>query len=173
MTHNLNLPERVDFLLGQPKRMAGVGSWQPTDYPNQVRWQTPLSISGEITNLSIQLNSYPTYPFLKFSILLIYQSCVSRLDYSEADRHNNRTAAEQETPAGVQLGWLNGPHFHGWWTNRGFATATALPKELRFAISLPQNVRGFPNAFRWFCGETNILVGAGEVPELPERERLI
>lgn len=170
---DLSPQAQVDLLLSRTKTIAGEPTWQSTSYDGQMRWLAPLSVDGEVTDLNLVVDAYPTHPSAKFNILLVLGRCVARLEYSEHTRHNNHALAGGYFPTGLEEGWIYGPHFHSWPTNRILATWDSLPKELEWAMLLPANVRGFDNAFRWFCGETRILCGANEVPDLPPRDRLL
>lgn len=62
-------------------------------------------------------------------------------------------------------------HLHRWQDNKEFATHSTLPEDLEYAILIPSAARGFSNAFRWFCGEHNIVVP--DVPDYPGSEQLL
>lgn len=168
-----DLPARVDALLAASKRIAEPSAWHGTDYVGQKRWQSRLVADGDVTDMYLQINTFPAKPFLDFHILLIYRTCVARIDSSDIEKHNNRRMAGVELPQGIDTGMISGPHFHSWSDNRRLVTGRSLPKELPFARVLPRNVRGFENTLRYLCGQTNIQLGVDDVPELPERDRLI
>ena len=168
-----NLRERVDVLVRAQKHITGMSEWKRTDYEGQWRWLSPLSIDGVLTNMNLIVDAYPRSSFIKFHINLIYMVSVQRLDYSEEDRHNDHSVKGVPFPAGARLGWIYGPHCHRWEDNRTLATGATLPKELEFAVEMPQSARGFDNAFRWFCGDANIVVAANQMPVLPAKDTLL
>jgi len=160
----------VDRLLAAEKTLAGTASFQPLQgEQRQQRWRKACVIQGEVTPLDIEVQAYPDSPNLKFRIILIYQRAIWRLDYSEDGTHFNSTNRPNDLGAGP----ICGPHYHTWEDNRRFSTKSALPHTLRNARNVPSNLRTFENAFRWFCGETRILVLTAEIPCLPTRVSLL
>jgi hypothetical protein len=89
------------------------------------------------------------------------------------ERHNNHKVKGIKTPYGIDNGWLYGHHKHGWEHNRVLATHSSLPKQLEFSCTIPDNVRGFPSAFRWLCGEGNVVVPERLMPNLPVKDTII
>ena len=169
----MSLRARIDRLVAAQKEIAGYPAWEKTSYPGQWRWLAPLNEAGQGTNLKLIVDFYPQKPPVTFSILLVWFSAVQRLDYGPGVAHHNHEMRGLETPAGVQIGWIKGPHCHLWSDNRMLVRETGLPKELEFARLLPAPVQGFENAFRWFCGEVNVSLGGGPLPRLPERTMLV
>jgi hypothetical protein len=159
----------VNDLLATPKSLTGIGNWAPASREGDRRLSRPLMISGEISDATLTVIAYPRSPDLKFRIVLTYTRAIWRLDYSFDERHVNPRNGHQHLPKTP----INQPHYHSWQDNRIFATANSLPARLRNANVLPENIRSFQNAFRWFCGETNIILGTGDVPELPRSDRLL
>jgi hypothetical protein len=95
-----------------------------------------------------------------------------RMDFDPTETHlNPRTPRRRETDPPRSL--ISGPHYHAWEDNRRFATMTSLPPKLRNARILPERLRSFDEAFRWFCAETNIAVSYDDIPELPKRDTLL
>ncbi len=158
----------VDALLEQEKFIAGGLDWQNGPRDGQRRLSAALSADGEIGDIRLVVDAYPDWFEPKFTISLILARTVCRLDYGNNASHVNRPPA----PDGIELGLITGPHFHAWRDNRHLATQKHLPEESKFASLLPANVKGFQNAFRWFCGEVNVNCSAG-VPEFPKSDRLL
>lgn len=156
-----------------PKHLTGETSWVKTSYTGQYRWLAPLNIDGELTPMNLIIDSYPRLDILTFHVIIQCVTCVSRLDYSEAERHNNHKVKGVRTPAGVEMGWIFGPHYHRWEDNRMLNNAATPPKELEFAVRLPVEFRGFDSAFRWFCGDAKIVIAANQMPSLPLRDTLL
>jgi hypothetical protein len=107
--------------------------------------------------------------------MLIYETCISRLDFYENDRHQNHAIKRIAVPQGVELGWIYGPHFHKWGDNRMFADSKRGPKELKFAVALnlEASACSFDNVFRHFCGECKIIAAANQIPALPQRDTIV
>jgi hypothetical protein len=164
--------EVFDRLIEAPKKLAGNAAWAPGPRSGQYRWLAALEIDGEVSELTLVVDTYPRSEKLKFSISLICGAALVRLDYWEFDKHLNHRIAGVRTPDTVELGWLEGSHIHGWPENR-ILVKTEPPKELEFAIPLPSNIQGFANSFRWFCGEHRIDIGSMGSPDLPARDTLL
>lgn len=165
--------DQVDQLLGLPKQILGTPDWNNGPYAGQFRWLAPLGSDGVTTPLNLIVNAFPRSADLHFDILITHARCVMRLEYWTQARHNNHRIGRVPLPADITPGWIRGPHCHHWKDNRGLATARALPVELKFAALLPTQVRGFHAAFRWFCGEANILCASNQEPSLPARDTLL
>lgn len=159
----------VDDFLGTSKSLAGEATWTTAQREGDMRIKWPLLISGELSEASLTIISYPREPQLRFRIVLSYEKAIWRLDYVYDDHHVN----SMDRPVNLPPGPINEPHVHTWALNRRFATGANLPSRLLNASILPRNIRSFDNAFRWFCGETNIHLGAGPLPELPKSDRLL
>lgn len=164
--------DHASELMESLKRIAGVPAWRPGPRSGQQRWLATLEIDGEVIPLQLIVDTFPRSPTLRFSISLVLGASIVRLDYWELDRHFNHPVAGQPMPPGVVKGWLEGPHYHGWQENRTLFKG-APPKELEYAVSLPTNIQGFENAFRWFCAENRIDLGSMPVPDLPPRDTLL
>ena len=156
-------------MLAASKTLAGVADWRTRFGEEKSRWRKPCVLQGEVTQFELEVQAYPMCDYLKFRIMLIFGKVVWRLDFSNTDGHVNSLNRPSELPPGP----IYEPHYHSWADNRRFATKVSLPGELENANVLPANVRSFESAFRWFCGETNIVVPSFELPQLPPRARLI
>ncbi len=159
--------------MGVEKTLVGEAAWTEGPHEGCSRWLSPLAIDGVTIGMNLCVDVYTRSPKPDFHILLIYEICIARLDFSELDRHRNHTLKSVRTPAAVDIGWIFGPHFHRWCNNRGLAMPGSRPKTLEFAVKLPQNVRTFEASFRHFCAECLIRIAANQLPSLPPRDRLI
>lgn len=127
-----------------------------------------MSIDGAVQDMDLIVIAYPEAPTLTFMMTVVYSDeAISRLEYGDFEEHNNGWLVPQH----IRRWKIRGPHFHKWEDNREFATRATLPVELEYAILLPQAVRGFPNTFRWFCGQHNVRVI--DVPDYPGPELLV
>ncbi|RYH57421.1 MAG: hypothetical protein EON54_11850 [Alcaligenaceae bacterium] len=162
----------VDRIMAAPKTIVGRPAWAPSAYDGQVRWLAPLAVAGAVSPMDLVVDAYPRSDGLKFCILLKVSSAVMRIDYREFEKHRNHPVKNVALPTEVIIGWVHGPHVHLWSHNRVLVRFQP-PKTLEFAISLPANVRGFDNTFRWFCSEANIVLGPFEIPQLPTRDLLL
>jgi hypothetical protein len=162
--------EVVDRLLAAEKILVGEANWSaPYGDRRCLRWRKPCSILGEVTEMELEVIAYPEDGPDRFRIILVYQKAIWRLDYVRGEGHVNSLNRPLELPAGP----IDEAHYHSWSDNRRFATALSLPNYLKNANVLPQNVRGFDTAFRWFCGQTNIKVASLDMPILPDRTTLL
>ena len=173
LPHTASLKDRVDNLLSIEKTIAGSPEWKTMEYEGQYRWLATTQALGTLTNVTLVVDAYPRHPSLKFTLTLNYLGCVVRLDYGDLERHNNHKVKGIPMPPDIFVGWVYGHHCHQWKHNRVLATHSKLPKALEYACTLPANVRDFHDAFRWFCGEANIIVAANEMPSLPSRDTFI
>lgn len=164
--------EIFDHLINAPKQIAGQPDWRDGPRSGQQRWLASLSIGGVVCDLSLIVDAYPREPSAKFTISLICGAALVRLDYGELEMHYNHQIAGCVTPEAITLGWLEGPHVHGWPENRRLVK-TEPPKELEFALPLPSQIQGFANSFRWFCGEYNIDISGMDLPEIPPKDTLL
>ncbi len=152
--------------------MAGEAKWRSGPYDGEVRWLSPLAIDGVTIEMNLCVSFFPRFSTLEFHINLIYETTISRLDFSLGDRHRNHAVRRVKTPPGIELGWIYGPHHHRWEDNRMLAGPKRGPKELEFAVSV-SNGMSFESAFRYFCGECKIIVAANQVPSPPLRDTLL
>lgn len=164
----------VDEYMAATKQIVGVTTPQTWREGRQIGEgelivRFPVEVNGEqFPYCSFIVLAFPYVDELKFTLTLVYQHAVSRLDY-EIDRpHSNlNTAHGPEIPHSVI-----GPHYHPWRENR--ATITNLNEPFRLPIALPLDihVRQFDAALRWFCNQTNIVLRDHAI-ELPARTRLL
>lgn len=158
----------VDDLLAHRKKLAGTPRWGTGPRSGQIKWKAPLSLHGEVLNMDLIVIAYPEMPVLTFMMMVVYDDVpISRLEYGENEEHNNGWYV----PPHITRWKIQGSHCHRWPDNREFATHSSLPEILEYATLLPNSVRGFENAFRWFCGEHKIEIEA--VPDYPGSELLI
>lgn len=158
----------VDHLLAERKELAGKPFWHRGPRSGQMKWKAPMSLSGEVLSMDLIVIAYPEMPSLTFMLMVTCEDiAISRLDYSDGEEHNNGWIV----PAHIKRWKIRGPHLHRWQDNREFATVHALPDKLEYAIVIPSAAKGFANAFRWFCGEHNIVVP--NVPDYPGSELLL
>ena len=159
----------VDEILSAEKELAGIGRWQP-DVKGCQRFMRAVAWNGEIV-ADLCVKAYPTRPQPYFRVILLFQQiAVWRIDYTYTDHpHINSFNCPKDMPRGP----ITEPHYHSWADNRRLATAVQLPKRLANARVLPERVRTYEQAFRWFCGETKILLTSDDLPELPRRDTLL
>lgn len=164
----MSIRDRLDELMASPKALAGKSEWTRGTSDHHMRWKSPLDVNGELCGINLEIKSYPREDGLRFTIQLMFQIAIVRLEYWRYASHINWPPV----PDGCPEFMVEGPHVHLWSDNRQFINTVNLPRELKFARMLPTNVHGFPNAFRWFCGETNIVCPR-EIPELPKSDLLL
>jgi len=99
---------RVDLLLATEKTLAGDAKWQTGPYDGEFRWLSPLAIDGVTIGMNLIVSFYPRFAPPEYHINLIYEASISRLDFSDTDRHRNHLVKGVPTPSGVELGWLYG-----------------------------------------------------------------
>lgn len=158
----------VDRLLGVLKRPTGEAEWVET-LQDDSRLAYPLSLDDELSDAIFTIISYPSLNETQFRLVLSYGRAIWRVDFARGEDHINPLDRPNHLPAGP----ITEPHYHSWADNRHLASASTLPGRLLNANILPSNVRTYENAFRWFCGETNIAVPQGGVPDLPRGDRLL
>lgn len=160
----------VDRYLDAPKRVAGRGQWEPTERLGVQTWSAHLTLNGEVTELQLRMKAYTAPPITgEFRIILTLGYCVWRLCFVRSDGHVNPAVRPRHLP----LGPLDCPHYHGWEDNRSLATAAALPKRLKYANRLPDEIADFDTALRWFCAQTNIVFAEDELPTFPRSDTLL
>ncbi len=169
MTSRRDIREVVDELLATEKSLAGLATWVPNAREGDVRLVQPLLVAGEVSDATLTIIAYPRSSELRFRIVLVYQRAVWRLDYTRDEVHINPA----DCPSHLPVEPITEPHFHSWRDNRHLATFHSLPMRLKNANLLTRNLLTFPNAFRWFCGETMIRLGTHDVPDLPPSDRLL
>ena len=168
----LPVAELVDRLLASNKQLVGLSGWRPGTRDHDQRLAWPVLVSGETSECVLAATCYPDESPDRFTIALNYsERCIWRVDHELPSRspHHNPLDRVVLLDGSYQV---QGPHFHSWPDNRYLATVASLPLELSCARALPPQVRGWENAFRWFCGETGIRQPP-EIPSLPPRGRLL
>ena len=161
MTPRGDIRVLIDGFLQADKFLAGLPQWVEDPGESCCRWSRPIEVHGEQPGLNFVVKSYPREKPPQFRILLMAQKCVWRLDVTNDERLNPLSAPFNP---GIPI---TGPHYHCWADNRVFATVNSLPSKLKNARILKESFRSFDSAFRWFCGETNIVVVTSEIPSLP------
>lgn len=169
MASRPDIRDVVDAFLQKGKTLVGIGGWRRDSHERSYRWVRPVEIEGELPGFDLTVKAYPRSRNLKFRIILAYGKAIWRVDYANDSPHINSI----DHPPDLDLEPIIGPHYHRWEDNRRFATMNSLPSGLVNARILPQNLRSFESAFRWFCGETKITVGNADMPILPKPDTLL
>jgi hypothetical protein len=170
MSGQHDIRAEVDRLLAARKTLLGTGEWLPPNSGDgEHRFVRRLAVAGSDCDMTLTIKSRPPYTNDCFRFILEYGYAVFRVDYVSWEIHNNQPGG----PPDIDIGLVEGPHYHAWADNKRLCTRISLAKEMKYARLLPRNVRGFENAFRWFCGETNIELGPGDIPDLPGRTLLV
>lgn len=159
----------ADEFITDQKMIVGAPDWTDDHRKNERRMAIPLSIGGVTSDGLLVLKAFPNHEEPKFTIMLVYNVCVWRLCYTTDAGHLNPLIR----PNGLPIGPIDTPHYHSWTDNRPASDNAPLPKRLRFANFLPENLTDFTSCFRWFCEQTNILVADRQVPILPKPDRLL
>ena len=163
-----DIREEIDNVLKAPKAPTGETEWIVSPQEDQ-RLTYALSIDNELSDAIFTIISYPMVRTLQFRLVLSYGKAIWRVDFAKGEDHINPL----NRPLHLPLGPIDDPHYHSWPDNRHLATAYSLPARLRNANVLPSNIRTYENTFRWFCGETNIAIPSGGIPNLPRSDRLL
>lgn len=164
---NPDVRRLMDAMLEADKTLSGTNFWKPDEDGDAQRWIGVIEVAGELPGVTLVVKAYPRAPTLKFRIMLNSGKCIWRLDYDH-DGHMNSL----KSPAHAGL-LLEGPHYHSWADNRRLATANSLPSRLRNARLLPQGIKSFNSAFRWFVQETKIQISTIDTPDLPKTDTLL
>lgn len=161
--------ELVDKVLASTKNLAGIGlpqRWQPNRDPNELSIKIPIELDGLQVGHKLVAVFEPTSHTLKFSILIIVgEVCVTRLDFDQTGGHTNSLLALQHGIPAV----VSGKHLHRWNINKRFVTAVGHLERLEIAEAIPDNIRTFDSALRWFCDECNIQLPHNHAIALPAR----
>lgn len=177
-----NLRERVDYFLRVEKTSVGIPEWKKTNYQGQYRWMTVIAIEDQPTDIKLIIDAYPDESYLKFTINLLYTiytndilvtKSVMRLDYGDHERHRNHNVKKILLPEMLEIGWIYGSHLHPWSMNRVLATNSKIPDILEFAQKIPDRIKNFEQAFRFFCASARIIIEQEIFPSLPKRDRLL
>ncbi len=165
----VDVKKLVDELLSADKTLEGVPNWEQSSNIQEYRLTFPVFIDGRSTEAFVEINAYPNAPSLRFRILFIIEKCVWRIDHTEYERHINPI----DTFNNIQPSSFLCPHYHSWEDNRRYCTKSSLPKRLMIGRPLPENIKQFDAAFRWFCGKINISQLPSGMVELPLRTTLL
>ncbi len=165
-----HIADLVDRLLSAQKSFAGSSpDWVEGNREEEVRFTWPVLINGESHACYVAATAYPNFRGERFTISLIFKnSNIWRIDY-EPDFKRHTNPFDRASLLGSYE--VRGKSYHSWEDNRYLATHATLPKKFECARHLPENVQGWENAFRWFCGQTNID-SPHIIPSLPKMTRL-
>lgn len=159
----------VEKVLDAPKTLAGIGmpqKWQPNRNPAELCIKLPIEIDGTQQGHKIVVVFEPSSHDLKFSILIVIcDLCVTRLDFDPSGGHTNSLLAFKDGLPAI----VSGKHFHRWSINRTFVRANGHLEELENAEPLPESIRTFDAALRWFCDACAIALPHDHLIELPSR----
>jgi hypothetical protein len=164
-----SVADLVDELLTASKSLSGIPIWTNGNRQEELRFSWPVLIEDELHGCYVAATAYPDSRETRFTISLVFRGiCIWRVDYEhEHKRHTN--PADRIVALGCAV--VAGRGFHAWSDNRHLATFAGLPKEMKCARPLPENIRGWENTFRWFCGETRIAQPP-KFPDWPTMTRL-
>lgn len=155
--------------MSQTKYVEGTAGWVAMPNSEEYRLKWPLSVDGIPTNATLDVSAHPMVYHYPYTITLNFPPCVWRLEHVPPwDGHTNPFEPMSEFDDEVF-----GPHFHSWSDNSNYAGQSSLPKELERARVLPDTIKTYEQAFRWFCDQTNIILPSNEFVDLPTRERLL
>jgi len=161
----------VDKFMSLDKRLVGadeIMSWQPGREPDTYFLKLPLEVDGEQMGQSLFVKAYPLHPTQRFSIGIIFEPTICRLDFWLEGIHSNGLTATSEGLSAL----INGSHYHPWEINKGCVESPNKLFKLQKAVPFT-DARQFDSALRWFCGENKILLPPKHTIELPLRTRLI
>ncbi len=162
------LQRLIDTFMSEAKVMVGQADWAAGPRflrEGQQRYLQTLAISGETAPIRLMIDTYPKFSGREFTICLVHQEAgveFVRCEYGTAVFHVNAPPL----PDGVTFGRVDGPHIHSWRLNRQLFDSNRVPNQLLWAEKIPANVKGFPNTFRWLCGEHRIECHR-DIPDLP------
>lgn len=143
--------------------------WRPMPFQHCERWTGLLQgSSGSVLPVRLVLDNYQAFGSDKFVLQLVHYGTsdfpVMRLCFGEDARHRNRMSPGAPLPAGIEPGWIYGPHFHLWEDNRHLSNGRALPDDLRFARVADQSIKSFQAGFWSFCAEAKIVCSQHQIP---------
>lgn len=154
--------EAVDQLMAADKTLLGDGDWQCDAIDRDCKLVFTLAIDGVPCGLSLQITDFPMQPSKGWTIIINAPPAVWRLDFDgPKEWHLNDVPEMHECPR-----LIYGPHYHPWRLNRAGVKRGRLPTELPLAMPLPA-MRGFDATLHWFCDETRITIGKGQIPARP------
>lgn len=160
--------KEVSHFFVQPKRLGGIGTpahWQPNRDPAELCLKLPIEIDGVLSGQTLVIVSYPSSPNLRFTILIVFEVAVARLDFDETGGHTNGFLSHLDGLASI----VPGSHFHRWSLNTRFVEGNGRLEELKHAEPLPVAIRNFDAALRWFCDETGIALPHNHLIDLPPK----
>lgn len=164
------MPSRDEFIsavsafLAAPKALIGADSpqqWQPSRTRPEQCIKVPVEIDG--VQYGHQLVVVAPSGRSEFSISLVFNVGISRLDFEHGGGHRNTLFASADGLPMV----VSGMHFHRWSYNTRFVEGDGRLEELKHAEDLPGTIHTFDAALRFFCHETNIQLPHGHHIELP------
>ncbi|WP_222707634.1 hypothetical protein, partial [Ottowia flava] len=143
----------VDSVLLAQKSIPGID--EPTHFElgtfrNEYVLKLPVEINGVLGPEKI-IVAYRPSAHIDYSISLVCNVSVCRLDYDEAGGHTNSMLASRFRIPLI----VSGPHFHKWEYNKQFVENDTKLLELKNAVEV-RGIRSFDSALRWFCGEVNV-----------------
>jgi hypothetical protein len=156
----------VTEFLSATKELAGIDMpvvWQPGREPSELCAKLPIEINGVLSGKSLLIVSFPASDPLRFTILIIHEVAICRLDFDESGGHTNGFSQKKLPEI------ISGSHFHRWSSNMQFVTDYGKLPTLKFAEALPKKIRSFDTALRWFCAEVNISLPNTHLITLPPR----
>lgn len=164
----------ADEYLAAPKQIVGTTSppvWREGREigGDALVIKLPIEINGEQNEAQkLIVTAFPNADELMFSIGIIFQWSICRIDYDINWTHSNAAyQVNSDIPIIVQ-----GPHYHPWSENRTLLRDVSRPFELHVAVPLDVHIRQFDAALRWLCQQNNIELRDHQI-ELPLRTRLI
>jgi len=164
-----NIRALVSTLLAAEKTIEGTPDWRAAGNGDEMRLLLPVFVDGRSTQATVEIDAYPNAPVERFRIMLNLEKCIWRIDFNEYEQHLNPIDTWSEiTPSSFRE-----PHYHSWSDNQRYCTSSSLPKKLLIARPLPEKIRQFSSAFRWFCGEVKIAQPPSLMLSLPQRTKLL
>ena len=167
-----DLAATIEAFVREPKRILDADQpyeWR-SGYSQYERMTSfPVEIGGEAPPAArFQLVGFPQAAQPKFRLLLCYNACIARLDYTDETHVNAHRMSADGIPPFVQ-----GPHYHSWPLNRRFFRGASMAPELHNAELFTMQA-SFDSILRWFCQEVNIQpLNGGHLIALPQRDRLL
>ena len=159
----------AEAFLAAKKEAVGTASWGEGARPGLIKVEWPIYIGGESTGgrLVVEVATGLNPP--QFTIVLLMDKCLGRLDYDVHARHIN----PMKPPKGVPHGKIEGPHYHTLRDNKRLSERGSVPRDLKFARPLPPARRDLMSCLQWFCELTNIAIRGDQLPSEPEQGRLL
>jgi hypothetical protein len=168
ITRGPDLRRDVDEFLAAHKTLPAPGDWREVNRETERRLTLPIERAGEISPFDLVLVMSPDAVEPDLRIVLLYGSkCIWRLCLSP-EYHPNSLRRPDDLPSSV-----NGPHHHTWHDNRHFAAANRLPKKLKNARILPDEIRSSDEAFRFFVEQIGVEFPSWGPPVWPKRTGLL